>query len=115
MAAEITRIDIEDDLSDQDRVAIVATITLSNGERRWCYFMTPSSLAVCGDWIEDTHTCFQFGASHMVVVGAELTEDLITRAIRDIERRGELIACTRPVDETAPVAEGVPQEEFSPE
>ena len=51
-APRISKIEIEDDLAGQDRGAIEVTLTLSDGGRRWCFFMTPAALETCGDWID---------------------------------------------------------------
>ncbi|MFC1833599.1 hypothetical protein ACFL2Q_02550 [Thermodesulfobacteriota bacterium] len=87
--------EIEDALSTQDTGAIGVTVTLDSGERRWCFFMTPTALSNCGDWINGTQIRFHFGAKHMIVVAADLDETIIGKALTDIDRRGELLQCTR--------------------
>ena len=86
---------IDDDLAAQDSLGIEVTLHLENGERRWCYFMTPTALATCGDWISGTRIRFHFGAPHMIVVAGRLDRPTIERALRDIENRGELRESSR--------------------
>jgi hypothetical protein len=93
----LSTFEIEDDLSTQDSGAIEVTVTLRDGARRWCFFMTPTALSNCGDRIDDTPVRFHFGAEHMIVVSAELDENIIEKALKDIDRRGELLECTRSV------------------
>jgi hypothetical protein len=62
---------IDDDLSGAATGGIEVTVTLRDGERRWCYFMTPAALATCGDWLPGTETRIHYDAPHMIVV-AEL-------------------------------------------
>ena len=93
------KIHIENDLCLQDQGAIEVMVTLSDGKRRWCYFMTPSAFSACGDWIDGTEVCFHCGAPYMIVVADTLTEELIANALRSIELRGELLDCTMPIDD----------------
>lgn len=113
-APSIKIIEIKDDLTRQNQGAIEVTITLSDDTRRWCYFMTPSALQACGDWIDGTQIPFHFRAPYMIVVAATLTEDLIKKSLRDIERRGELLACTMMIDETESAEQGAPADADKP-
>jgi len=58
-------------------------------------------VANCGDWIEGTAVPFHYGASHMIVIGAPLTEELIHKAINDLDSRDLIINCTLPCESVA--------------
>lgn len=88
---------LRDDLATQDTGAIEVELHMRDGTRRWCYFMTPSALAACGDWIEGTPIRIHYGAPHMIVVAGRLSEDLIEQALKHIARAGEVVRCTRPI------------------
>ena len=75
------------------------TIELSDGERRWCFFLTPDAMKRCGDWVEGTQVRFHVGVPHMIVV-AELSEDVIRRILEGRDRDGELEAHTMALDES---------------
>lgn len=92
----LSTFEIECRLEDQKRGGIEVVVTLDDGERRWCYFMTPESLANCGDWIDGTTTRFHHSSAHMIVVAAPLTDKIIEAALRSIDRRDGLLGCTIP-------------------
>ena len=92
----IERIEIDDDLATQATGAIEVTVVLEDGERRWCYFMTPEALSYCGNWINGTETRIHYGAAHMIVVAAPLTASIIEQALFHIQDEGELLTTTRP-------------------
>ena len=89
---------IENDLAIQSRAAVEVIVKLENGQRRWCYFMTPQALAMCGDWIDGTHIRLHYGAPHMIVVASVIDKTLIESALRQIDRQGRLEACTKELD-----------------
>ncbi len=95
---QVQTITIEDDLSIQGHAGIVVSVVLKSGERRWCFFFNPEAFACCGDWIAGTQIPIHYGSPHMIVVGATLTEDLIHKAIDDLESKDMILACTRPYD-----------------
>ena len=99
----IQAIHINDDLDIQKHAAIEVTIQLSDGKRRWCFFFTPTALSACGDYIEGTQIRYHYGASHMIVVDAVLTKDLINTVIHCIESRGDLLTSTLPYEEEASI------------
>lgn len=105
-APSIQKFEIEDDLASQNQGAIEVTITLSDDTRRWCYFMTPSALQACGDWINGTQIRYHCNAPYMIVVADTLTEELIEKALLDIERRGIILDCTMGMDETESAEQG---------
>ena len=90
--------DIEDSLDHQNDSGIEVIVTLQDGERRWCYFMTLEALRNCGDWIAGTKIRMHFGASHMIVVATPLTTELIEAALITIDREGGLRSCTLALD-----------------
>jgi hypothetical protein len=75
---------------------IEVTLSLSNGERRWCVVATPSALSACGDWIPGTEVRFHYGNRH-VLIAEKLTEDLIGRMLRYIDSQGDLEECSLPL------------------
>jgi hypothetical protein len=87
---------VEDAFTGEPDIGVEVVVELTSGERRWCYFMTPTSLARCGDLIPGTAVRLHFGAPHMIVTSA-LSPEIIDRALRHIDARGELLAATRPV------------------
>ncbi len=91
----IKSIEIEDDFSIQDVGAIEVIVNLNSGERRWCYFITPTALQNCGDWIDGTKIRFHFGSPHMIVVAAKLNKTLIEKALRDIDNHGDILLSTK--------------------
>lgn len=93
----IETIEITDDLALQNNGAIEVTISMKNGDKRWCFFMTPKALSACGSWIEGTQIPFHFNTPHMIVVGGKITEDVIKRAIADIDNKGLIEKCSIPI------------------
>lgn len=90
---------IDDELASQDTGAIEVTLQLENGERRWCYFMTPAALAACGDFIPGTNVRFHYGSPYMIVVAGHLDQPLIERVLREIDAAGELAQCSRRLED----------------
>lgn len=88
---------LRDDLATQDTGAIEVELLMRDGTRRWCYFMTPSALAACGDWIEGTPIRIHYGVPHMIVVAGRLTEETIGRALMHIARGGEIEKHSLPI------------------
>lgn len=88
---------LRDDLATQDTGAIEVDLHMRDGTRRWCYFMTPTALAACGDWIDGTQTGIHYGVPHMIVVAGRLTEDIIERALKHIARAGDIEKCSLPI------------------
>ena len=69
---------IDDPVSEADSGAIEVTVTLENGTKRWCFFMTPEALANVGDWVDGTQVHWHVDVPHMIVV-SRLDEDIIDR------------------------------------
>jgi hypothetical protein len=93
--SELKEFQIVDDLQESGRIGIEVELTFASGEKRWCFFMTPSALASCGDWIPGTNVRFHCGAPHMIVV-SELNQEVIRKVLEHLDREEELRACTRP-------------------
>ena len=51
-----------------------------------------------GNWIQGTQIPFHYGCAHMFVVAADLTEELIQKALQDIDGQGRLKECTMSLD-----------------
>jgi hypothetical protein len=102
----VRSINIEHEIPSPLMYAVEVTIELDSGERRWCFFCTPESLDRFGDFLPDStiriHTC----AAHMIVL-SDVTEDTITAAIDELQRTGELLNATRPVNGTPSSLQGV--------
>ena len=88
---------IEDDLAIQESAAIEVVLQLDSGERRLCYFITPTALAACGDFVSGTKVRYHYGSPHMIVVAGQLDRPMIEKVLREIDARGELVACSRRV------------------
>ena len=89
---------LDDPITTNEDRAIEVTVQLSNGERRWCIFATPSALANCGFWIEGTQIPFHYSNRH-IIIARELSEDLILRMLHEIDRQGALEDCTVQLDD----------------
>ncbi len=87
---------IDDDLAHADRGAIEVSVTLADGRSRWLFFMTPSALMACGDWVEGTQVRVHLGVPHMLVVGT-VSADIIERVLKQLDASGELEHHTLPL------------------
>ncbi len=85
---------IDDDVHGTETGAIEITVSLLDGRKRWCFFMIPAAFHAAGDWIDGTQIRLHYGAPHMIVV-SDISADVIERALRYIDVRGELEVCTR--------------------
>ena len=81
---------IVDELSQGHRGAVEVDLTMADGEKRWCFFMTPEALQSCGDWVPGTTVRWHLGVPHMIVV-SELTEGIVRSVLEDLDTRGQLI------------------------
>src|SRR5689334_17939446 len=88
---------IESDLAIQSTGAIEVIVEMQDGQRRWCYFLTPQALTACGDWINGTRIRIHYAAPYMIVVAAPLDEKIIKQALCHIDRDGKLEVCTMPM------------------
>ncbi len=85
---------VRDDLETQDSGAIEVALSMRDGTRHWCFFMTPTALAACGDWVDGTQVRIHYGSPHMIVVAGRLTEGTIERALQHIARTGQIEKCS---------------------
>lgn len=95
--AVIETISIEDPLDAAPVRAIEVTVRVVNGgPLRWCFFMTPETLATCGDMLATRPGVrVHLGVAHMIVV-SRIDADVIHEVLRQLDRRGELLMHTAP-------------------
>ena len=84
--------EIDDPLDLAGAGAVEVTVTLSTGERRWCFFLTPEAIRACGDRL-DGDVRVHYGEPHMIVV-SRLDASVIASALRDLAENDELVAHT---------------------
>lgn len=84
---------IEDPLDQPSQGAVEVVVTMDDGSERWCFFFDPDRLALVGDRIEGTEVRLHLGVRHMIVV-SELSEEIIERALRQLDGGGDLLAHT---------------------
>jgi len=87
---------IDDPLEEGDDALVDVTVTLSNGEKRFCIMATPVALSKCGNWVEGTKVPFHYGNGFLIVV-RKLSVDLIDRVLRYLDSQDELVECTTPL------------------
>ena len=92
----LEQIDVRDAVSDATTSVIEVEITLSNGQRRWCFFAEPQALLHFGDVLASSTMRVHYGVPHLIIVST-ITEPIIEQALRHIERHGQLLACTKAV------------------
>lgn len=97
---------IEHEIPSPITYAVEVTIELDSGERRWCFFCTPDSLDRFGDFLPNSTIRIHAAAAHMIVLSV-LTKETITAAINELQRTGELLHATRPVNGTHAFLQGV--------
>ena len=90
----IRSIQIQDDPTRQEDGGVEVVITFDTGERRWCFFITPSSLERCGDLVDGFPARYHIGVPHMVVVSI-MSAPIIESVLHELDARGELESCTR--------------------
>lgn len=64
---KIELIEIEDSIESHKTMAIEVSVVTSEGDRSWCFFLTPEGISASGDFIEGTKVRFHYGAAHMVI------------------------------------------------
>lgn len=100
MSETITSINIEDSIEMHDQRAIEVTVTLLDGSRRWCFFVTPEGIPNYGDYLDsDKDVRIHFGASHMIVI-SRISEEIIRKTLAHIDNVGELEMSTAVVQNT---------------
>jgi len=86
---------IDDDLSIASRGAIEVTVSMENGERRWCFFFTPEGLSRCGDMVDGSAVRVHPGVAHMIVV-SRIDEGIIEKVLCALDVSGALLEHTIP-------------------
>jgi hypothetical protein len=87
--------EIEENLWTAGHGSVEVTVTLADGQRRWCLFMTPDTLAASGTAIDGTGARVLFPELHVITV-SELSATVIERVLRKIEEGEELLRRTLP-------------------
>jgi hypothetical protein len=90
----LVRVTPEEDVSGD---SVEVEVELSDGQRRWCWFVTPEGLSRLCQLQLGPERLIMYAAPHMVVVSA-ITEAVINQALRHIDAQNELLDCTRPYD-----------------
>jgi hypothetical protein len=102
----VRSINIEHEIPSPLTYAVEVTIELESGDRRWCFFCTPESLDRFGDFLPNTSIRIHAAAAHMIVLSS-VTQETITAAIDELQRTGELLNATRPVNGPHSFLQGV--------
>ena len=89
---EELEIQIIDPVELHQQMAIQVAIVIDD-EIRYCYVSSPEGLKNFGDWIDGTQVRFHYNFSDLIVV-SEISEDLIIKAIKHIQKEGKLKQCT---------------------
>jgi carnitine 3-dehydrogenase len=87
---------IDDPIEDADRRAIEVTVLLSDGQARWCSFITPAQLANYGDYISDTDD--RFHCSSHTIVATRIDEETVKWILHELDAQDQLIAHTLPLE-----------------
>ncbi|WP_144394625.1 hypothetical protein [Pleionea sediminis] len=77
----------------QTNHAVEVYVTLTNDERRWCFFHSPETVKNCGDYIDGTNIRMHYGEKHMFVL-SEVTQDSIRKTIKQLDEAGKILECT---------------------
>ena len=85
---------ITDPLDRPEQGAVEVVVRLDDGTDRWCFFLDPERLTLVGDRVHDTEVRLHRGVPHMIVV-SHLSEDVIGRVLRQLDREGALLEHTR--------------------
>jgi hypothetical protein len=91
--AVLVSITIWDNLEPEANGWVEVELALSDGQKRWCWFVTPNLLLKAGDSVEGTNIQALYGVPHLIVVN-EVTAEIISQVLHHIEKRGELLKCT---------------------
>jgi hypothetical protein len=77
---------------------IEVEIELSNGQQRWCLFITPELLAAQPNKVFMENGCLlMYDTPHMIIVDA-LNKEIIESTLKYIQSQGALLACTKPIE-----------------
>ena len=86
--AVVAQIVVDDEITDQSHGLVEVTLTMEDGERRWCSFCTPSYLSeilVSNKYFENFSTIFV----------ESLTRDRVEEVLNELTREGRLFGVTR--------------------
>ncbi len=73
-------------------------VEFSNGQHRWCFFITPELLLRASkNMVYQSMRLLSYDAPHMIVVSA-VSKEMIEQTHAFIERQGALLACTKPME-----------------
>jgi hypothetical protein len=93
--ARLVRISIEDPLDGPHSVDVV--LEFSDGQQRWCYFITPATLSQLGGAEQFSgERLLSYHCPHMIVVSA-ITVEVIEKSLAFIESQGEIVDCSLPI------------------
>ena len=96
-APKLTRI-LKYDALEKPVDWIEVDMELSNGQRRWCYFITPEMLAQqAGELIYGAERLLSYNVPHMIVVNA-LSKEGIELVLQYIQSQGALLDCTKLIE-----------------
>jgi hypothetical protein len=77
--------------------SVGAVLEFSDGQRRWCYFITPEMLSQLGGAVQfSSERLLSFHSPHMIVVSA-ITLETIEESLAFIESHGEILDCSLPI------------------
>jgi len=77
---------------------IEVEIELSNGQQRWCLFITPELLAVQSNKVfMENGWLLMYDTPHMIIVDS-FNKEIIESTLKYIQSQGALLACTKPID-----------------
>lgn len=72
-------------------------LEFSDGQRRWCYFVTPECLSHLGGAAQvGDERLLSYRSPHMIVVSA-INGEIIDQSLTYIESQGELLAASMPI------------------
>lgn len=92
---------IAEPITDPENDAVTVEVTLTDGQRRWCWFATPAAFVQSGDRLSGTRIQFHYDLAHFIIVTILTTESVVP-IIHAIEQQGRLLACTMVIEPASP-------------
>ena len=78
--------------------SVEVDLEFSDGQRRWCYFITPEILSqLGGEKMLGTERLLSYHAPHMIVVST-ISREIIEQALNYVESQGELFASSKLIE-----------------
>lgn len=74
---------IDDRIKNNEKATAEVTVDFGNGNKRWCFFITPQQLVSNGSFVEATNVRMHLGVTHMIVV-SRLTEKIIDKVLNEL-------------------------------